>query len=257
MQCPACRHENRVGRRFCGGCGGALPIACPRCGAPDEDGERFCAQCGAGLTNGAREVTPERRPLRDAREYTPKHLAERILHSRAAIEGERKQVIVLFADFLLRRGLGGAPTETLAVRVASYALILLIGLAMLVRGIHRARVPSTHAHQEHACACGARHGESGLLSLGVGLVPCTGSLLILIYSMANGILAVGIALVAMIAVGMAVTMGALGLASVLARRLVAERLTGGAGRAALALDLVGAGAITLLGAVLLAGALRS
>lgn len=166
-------------------------------------------------------------------------------------------VIVVFADFLLRRGLGGAPAETLEVRVASYALILLIGLAMLARGVRRARVAPTHDRHDHACGCGARHGESGLLSLGVGLVPCTGSLLILLYSMANGILAAGIALVAMIALGMAVTMGALGLASVLARRLVAERLSGGAGRTALALDLAGAAAITLLGATLLAGALRA
>jgi predicted ATPase/class 3 adenylate cyclase len=30
--------------------------------------------------------------------YTPKHLAERILHSKTALEGERKQVTVLFAD---------------------------------------------------------------------------------------------------------------------------------------------------------------
>lgn len=165
-------------------------------------------------------------------------------------------VIVVFADFLLRRGLGGAPAETLAVRVASYALILLIGLAMLARGVRRARVAPTHDRLDHACSCGAHHGESGLLSLGVGLVPCTGSLLILLYSMANGILTAGIALVAMIALGMAVTMGALGLTSVLARRLVAERLAGGAGRATLALDLAGAAAITLLGAVLLAGALR-
>jgi class 3 adenylate cyclase len=30
--------------------------------------------------------------------YTPRHLAERILTSKAALEGERKQVTVLFAD---------------------------------------------------------------------------------------------------------------------------------------------------------------
>jgi class 3 adenylate cyclase len=30
--------------------------------------------------------------------YTPKHLAERILTTKAALEGERKQVTVLFAD---------------------------------------------------------------------------------------------------------------------------------------------------------------
>ncbi len=32
------------------------------------------------------------------RTYTPPHLAERILCSKAAIEGERKHVTVLFAD---------------------------------------------------------------------------------------------------------------------------------------------------------------
>ena len=39
------------------------------------------------------------RRLRAAPEcYTPKHLAEKILTSRSALEGERKQVTVLFAD---------------------------------------------------------------------------------------------------------------------------------------------------------------
>ena len=37
-------------------------------------------------------------PARDPRAYTPKHLAEKILQSKSALEGERKQVTVLFAD---------------------------------------------------------------------------------------------------------------------------------------------------------------
>jgi len=37
-------------------------------------------------------------PERDPRAYTPKHLADKILTSRAVLEGERKQVTVLFAD---------------------------------------------------------------------------------------------------------------------------------------------------------------
>ena len=43
---------------------------------------------------------PDRQALasRDPRAYTPKHLAEKILRSRSALEGERKQVTVLFAD---------------------------------------------------------------------------------------------------------------------------------------------------------------
>jgi class 3 adenylate cyclase/predicted ATPase len=59
----------------------------------DEDGEQFCGQCGAALAAPAR-APPDRVP----RDYTPKHLADRILQSKSALEGERKQVTVLFAD---------------------------------------------------------------------------------------------------------------------------------------------------------------
>ena len=64
---------------------------CPRCGADDRPAQKFCNACGQ---------TPRRCPpvAREPRAYTPKHLAEKILTSRAALEGERKQVTVLFAD---------------------------------------------------------------------------------------------------------------------------------------------------------------
>jgi class 3 adenylate cyclase/tetratricopeptide (TPR) repeat protein len=93
MECRLCQHENREGRRFCGHCGSSLPLLCPSCGAVEEDGEQFCGQCGAALAALARAV-PERSP----RDYTPRHLADKILQSKSALEGERKQVTVLFAD---------------------------------------------------------------------------------------------------------------------------------------------------------------
>lgn len=164
-------------------------------------------------------------------------------------------VVVVFADFLLRKGFGGAPSEVPAVRIVSYGLILLIGLAMLWRAARRAMQPAHahhhHDHHDHACGCGARHDEGGLLSFGVGLVPCTGSILILLYAMANGILPAGLLLVGTIALGMAVTMGGLGLLSVLARRFVADRLDAGTGRMAVAIDVAGSFAIVLLGGALL------
>jgi class 3 adenylate cyclase/tetratricopeptide (TPR) repeat protein len=89
--CPACAFDNPEGHRFCGGCGASLAGACPGCGAENPVGHRFCGQCGAAL---AVTAVPERAP----RDYTPKHLAERILQSKSALEGERKQVTVLFAD---------------------------------------------------------------------------------------------------------------------------------------------------------------
>jgi double zinc ribbon protein len=92
--CPQCRFENREGVNFCEECGAKLEVACPSCGAAIPPGRKFCGSCGkplaAGATPAPRFASPET--------YTPKHLAERILTSKAALEGERKQVTVLFAD---------------------------------------------------------------------------------------------------------------------------------------------------------------
>ena len=66
---------------------------CRRCGRATPPDARFCPQCGTPLVAGldaARFASPDA--------YTPPHLAARILGSRAALAGERKQVTVLFAD---------------------------------------------------------------------------------------------------------------------------------------------------------------
>jgi hypothetical protein len=93
MLCPSCKHENRAGRRFCVHCGAGLELTCLSCGASAEPGEPFCGECGKPLADVAHEPTS-----REPRSYTPKHLVEKILTSRSALEGERKQVTVLFAD---------------------------------------------------------------------------------------------------------------------------------------------------------------
>ncbi len=95
MQCPRCHTENREGRRFCGECGLSFASTCPSCGFLNEGGEKFCGGCGRSLTATARPVEPR---FRSPQTYTPRHLAEKILTSKAALEGERKQVTVLFAD---------------------------------------------------------------------------------------------------------------------------------------------------------------
>jgi class 3 adenylate cyclase/tetratricopeptide (TPR) repeat protein len=73
-------------------CGQALQAACARCGFVHEPGARFCGGCGQPIpvAGPARFVSPET--------YTPPHLAEKIRTSRGTLEGERKQVTVLFAD---------------------------------------------------------------------------------------------------------------------------------------------------------------
>jgi hypothetical protein len=103
---PACQHENPAGQKFCGECGARLAALCPSCRASNPAGQKFCGECGTVLGQGAiagRFAAPEA--------YTPKHLAERILTSNAALEAERKQVMVLFADLKGSGAHGGAPSR--------------------------------------------------------------------------------------------------------------------------------------------------
>ena len=93
MKCPRCQHENPADSRFCFECGSRLALACGSCGAELPAVVKFCNRCGQAVgppAAGSRSGSPE--------SYTPKHLAEKILTSKAALEGERKQVTVLFAD---------------------------------------------------------------------------------------------------------------------------------------------------------------
>ena len=94
--CPRCRHENPGDAKFCLECGDRLALACGACGTELPAGAKFCKECGQAV--GA--VTPLAAPRteRPPESYTPQHLAEKILTSKAALEGERKHVTVLFAD---------------------------------------------------------------------------------------------------------------------------------------------------------------
>src|SRR5713101_6400448 len=94
MQCAHCQAENPEHARFCEDCGCRLEFRCPHCGEAATPGKKFCASCGGPLVTAS--ATPPAAP--SPQTYTPKHLAERILTSRSALEGERKQVTVLFAD---------------------------------------------------------------------------------------------------------------------------------------------------------------
>jgi class 3 adenylate cyclase/tetratricopeptide (TPR) repeat protein len=94
MTCPRCQQDNPTHARFCLGCGARLALACGACGAELPGGARFCLQCGQAVAGSA--AAPVRSPTPET--YTPRHLAEKILTSKAALEGERKQVTVLFAD---------------------------------------------------------------------------------------------------------------------------------------------------------------
>jgi len=94
MKCSRCRHENSADALFCQECGTRLEVGCTRCGTANQLGAKFCKKCGQPVMSLAAAAV--KFPSPDS--YTPKHLAEKILTSKSALEGERKQVTVLFAD---------------------------------------------------------------------------------------------------------------------------------------------------------------
>src|SRR5213595_3478204 len=97
-------------------------MRCPSCGHENRPSAHFCEACGQPLA---------RRSGGDRRSYTPPHLAEKILASRSRLEGERKQVTVLFAD------VKGSMELAEQVDPEEWHRILDRFFAILAEGVHR------------------------------------------------------------------------------------------------------------------------
>src|SRR5438874_6727431 len=166
MICPQCRSENFPDSAFCDQCGARLETACSNCGEPNRRGARFCKNCGR-LIDQTPTTAPSTVPgVPSPDRYVPKHLAEKILASRHSLEGERKQVTVLFADIRgstkLREGLDREDAQKLIDPV----------LHVMMDAVHRyegtvnqvlgdgimALFGAPLAHEDHAVrACYAAH----------------------------------------------------------------------------------------------------
>jgi class 3 adenylate cyclase/pimeloyl-ACP methyl ester carboxylesterase len=97
VNCPRCQHDAPSDAEFCPACGTRLSLVCSHCATANAAGDRFCKKCGRALepaADGGRDPAKFASP----HSYTPHHLAEKILTSRHALEGERKLVTVLFVD---------------------------------------------------------------------------------------------------------------------------------------------------------------
>ena len=95
ITCVRCQYESPPGAKFCAECGTPLVRDCSRCHTALPSGAKFCPQCAHPVDAGT--ATSETRFASPA-DYTPRHIAEKILSSKGVLEGERKQVTVLFAD---------------------------------------------------------------------------------------------------------------------------------------------------------------
>ena len=101
MKCPKCQAENIENLKFCGECGAKLERVCPNCNFPNPPQFKFCGECGHDLTLPSKSIPKELsfdEKLAKIQRYLPQGLSEKILSQRNRIEGERKQVTVMFCD---------------------------------------------------------------------------------------------------------------------------------------------------------------
>jgi class 3 adenylate cyclase/predicted ATPase len=96
-RCPKCGHDNPPSVNVCGQCATPLAPVCPHCGFENPANFRFCGNCGTKL-----DAVPARVSLPEPRIHTaapiPDALAQKISNVGKQIEGERRNVTVLFSD---------------------------------------------------------------------------------------------------------------------------------------------------------------
>jgi hypothetical protein len=147
---------------------------CASCKASAEPGEKFCGVCGTAFSP-ATSAPPAASPAA----YTPRHLAEKILGSRSPLEGERKQVTVLFADVKGSMELAEQlDPEEWSRMMGRFFQILSDGVERFEGFVDKftgdgimALFGAPIAHEDHAQrACWA---ALGLVALGWTLVECT------------------------------------------------------------------------------------
>ena len=137
VACPRCRHANPARAKFCLECGQRLGATCAACGAELPDHAKFCMECGHPVGSVAAAAPAEPAAMEPATRapaaYTPRHLAEKILTSRAALAGERKAVTVLFCDLV--------GSTALAERLGAE------GMHTLINGFFEAGLAEVHRYE--------------------------------------------------------------------------------------------------------------
>ena len=101
MKCLECLSDNREGAKFCNECGSKLVLTCPKCGLVNPSDSKFCNECGCDLRKPSKappKALSFDEKLEKIQRYLPKGITEKVLSQKDKIEGERKQVTVMFCD---------------------------------------------------------------------------------------------------------------------------------------------------------------
>ena len=101
MHCPTCQIENPGNRKFCRECGAKLVLTCTKCQFENIPSDKFCGDCGHDLTQPftapPKELSFDEK-IAKLQKYLPSGITDKILSQRDRIEGEKRQVTVMFCD---------------------------------------------------------------------------------------------------------------------------------------------------------------
>ncbi|MBW1767113.1 MAG: AAA family ATPase [Deltaproteobacteria bacterium] len=129
MECPKCGFSIKPGKKFCTKCGEKVSLKCPNCNNEIEPDDVFCGECGHNLTLPSETIPKTLSPdekVQKIQKYLPKGIAEKILAQRDRIEGERKQVTVMFCDMEGFTGLSEKidPEEVYSIMDQIYEILI-------------------------------------------------------------------------------------------------------------------------------------
>ena len=142
------------------------------------------------------------------------------------IQGASAIVLVGLLAIVLRWRQFDVLSHATLVEFVSYGLIAALGLAMLYRALTGAshhhgighEHGSDHEHDNHAASHSHEPTLDRRLILATGLTPCVSAIIILLFALANEALGLGVAAVVALSIGMALTVSAIGVATVLGRQ---------------------------------------
>jgi nickel/cobalt transporter (NicO) family protein len=181
------------------------------------------------------------------------------------MQGATAIAIVFLMSLVLHSRELGVANQGALVDCISYGIVTLIGLVLFWRaatgrGHDHAHFGAAHGpkHEHEHEHTGARHGGRRFLIAATGVAPCASAIIIMLFALANDAMGVGVAAVLALSLGMAVTVSAVGVLGIVARRLL-MRLSRGPGlsleRVERVLRLVGSAAIVGFAGLLMVGAL--
>ncbi len=129
MKCPKCQIDNPDKAKFCIECGASMEFLCPQCGTINPVEGKFCMECGHNISFSSEKPTVDfsfDEKVAKIQKFLPDELIEKILSQRSKIEGERKNVTVMFCDMegftALSERLG--PEEVYAIMDQVYEILI-------------------------------------------------------------------------------------------------------------------------------------